>query len=160
MRTAADRVRHAISFELSGLLIVMSAGILLFNKPAEDVGSVAIVASIIAAVWAYAYNYLFDVALLRLQGKAQKTLPQRVVHAVAFEVSLLLMMLPFVAWHLDVSLMNAFLMDAALASFYIVYAFVFNWAYDYRFPLADDSADEPADESAAPAFGMVVACPA
>lgn len=155
MRKPADRVRHAISFELSGLLIVMSAGILLFDKPAEDVGAVAMVASLIAAVWAFAYNYLFDVALVRLQGKTQKTLTQRVVHAILFETSLLLMMLPFVAWHLDVSLMDAFLMDAALASFYIVYAFVFNWAYDHQFPVADESASE-----SAPAFAMGGACPA
>lgn len=150
MRTAADRLRHALSFEASGLLIVMSAGILLFNKPAEDVGAIAMVASLIAAVWAYAYNYLFDVALLRLQGRVQKTVAQRVVHAILFETTLLVMMLPFVAWHLQLSLMDAFLMDAALASFYIVYAFVFNWVYDYRFPVAD--------ESAAPAFAMSSAC--
>jgi uncharacterized membrane protein len=150
MRTAADRLRHALSFEASGLLIVMSAGILFFGQTAEDVGAIATVASLIAAVWAYGFNYLFDVALLRLQGRTQKTVTQRVVHALAFEASLLVMMLPFVAWHLQLSLMDAFLMDAALASFYIVYAFVFNWFYDYRFPVAD--------ESAAPAFSMGSAC--
>ena len=64
---------------------------------------------------------------------------QRAVHAVLFEASLLMMMLPFIAWHLELSLMDAFLMDAALASFYIVYAFVFNWVYDYRFPVREPS---------------------
>ena len=156
MRKPADRVRHAISFEVSGLLIVMSGGILFFNKPAEDVGAIAMVASLIAAVWAFAYNYLFDVALLRLQGRTKKNVTQRVVHAVLFEATLLVMMLPFVAWHLGLSLMDAFLMDAALASFYIVYAFAFNWLYDYQFPIADESADE----SAMPAFSMGAACAA
>ena len=152
MRTAADRLRHALSFELSGLLIVMSGGILLFDRAAEDVGPIALLGSAIAAVWVYLYNYLFDVALLRLQGRTQKTVTQRAVHAVLFETSLLVIMLPIIAWHLDLSLMDAFLMDAALASFYIAYAFCFNWFYDSKFPVAD--------ESAAPAFAMGAACPA
>lgn len=156
MRTPADRLRHAISFELSGLLIVMSAGILLFDRAAEDVGSIAMVASLIAAVWVYLYNYLFDIALLRLQGRTQKSVAQRAVHAVLFETSLLVIMLPFIAWHLELSLMDAFLMDAALASFYIVYAFGFNWVYDFRFPIPGESAEG----SAMPTFAMGSACPA
>ena len=33
------------------------------------------------------------------------------------------------------SLLTAFWMDAAFSVFYLVYAFVFNWAYDLIFPI-------------------------
>jgi uncharacterized membrane protein len=43
--------------------------------------------------------------------------------------------MPFIAWYLGVSLLTAFWMDAAFSVFYLVYAFVFNWAYDLIFPI-------------------------
>jgi uncharacterized membrane protein len=65
----------------------------------------------------------------------QKSLPIRIIHALLFEVGLLLILLPFIAWYLEVSLTDAFLMDVSFAVFYLVYAFVFNWVYDLVFPL-------------------------
>lgn len=140
MRTAADRIRHAIAFELSALVIVSSLGVFFSDRSSGDIGAIAVVGSLIAAVWVYGYNYLFDLALLQVQGRTQKSLVQRVVHALLFETSLLLLMLPIIAWHLQLTLTEAFLMDAAFAAFYIVYAFCFNWLYDYQFPVEDESA--------------------
>ena len=36
-----------------------------------------------------------------------------------------------------ISLLQALVMDMALAAFYMAYAFVFNWAYDRVFPLPE-----------------------
>ena len=49
-------------------------------------------------------------------------------------LGLLILLLPFVAWMLDVSLWQAFLFDLAIAIFYVVYGYAFNWAYDRVFP--------------------------
>jgi uncharacterized membrane protein len=46
-------------------------------------------------------------------------------------------LMPLIAWYLGVSLLQAFMMDVSFALFYLVYAFVFNWAYDRIFPLPD-----------------------
>ena len=43
------------------------------------------------------------------------------------------MLTPPLAWYLALSLRYAFLMDVAFALVYVVYAFVFNWAYDCAF---------------------------
>ena len=43
------------------------------------------------------------------------------------------MLTPLMAWYLGISLLHAFLMDVAFALFYVLYAFVFNWAYDCVF---------------------------
>lgn len=141
MRTPADRVRHAISFELTALLLVMTSSLWIFDKSLQDIGVIALAGSLIAAVWVYAYNYLFDAVLVRLQGSPEKTVPQRVVHSILFEASLLVIMLPIIAWHMQIPLLEALIMDAALAGFYVVYAFCFNWLYDRRFPIPADTLD-------------------
>lgn len=61
----------------------------------------------------------------------------RVAHAVLFEVGLLAVLMPFIAWYLGVSLLQALLMDASFALFYMVYAFAFNWAYDRVYPVQE-----------------------
>lgn len=60
----------------------------------------------------------------------------RVIHAVIFELGILIVLMPFIAWYLNVSLLQAFTMDISFAAFYMVYAFVFNWGYDQVFPIA------------------------
>ena len=72
----------------------------------------------------------------------KKTVPIRVLHAVSFEIGLLFVLLPFIAWYLEISLREAFLIDVSLAVFYLIYAFVFNWIYDVLFPVS-----EPANAS-------------
>ncbi|NNE23265.1 MAG: hypothetical protein HKN11_11715 [Rhizobiales bacterium] len=48
---------------------------------------------------------------------------------------MLLILVPFIAWYLAVTLMYAFVMDVASAVFYMFYAFAFNWTYDRLFPV-------------------------
>ena len=129
MRTTPDRIRHALSFEVIGLLLVTPLGALAFGHPMTEIGMVALVSATIATGWNYVYNLGFDHALLRLRGTVAKT--------VLFEGGLLAILMPFIAWYLGVSLWNAFVMDAAFALFYLVYAFCFNWAYDLVFPVPD-----------------------
>lgn len=137
MRTAADRIRHAVSFELIGLAILVPVGSWVFSMPAADIGIVGVVSATLATAWNYIYNLGFDHMLLRLRGTTLKTVPMRVVHTVAFELGLLMILLPFVAWYLGIGLLQAFVMDIAFAAFYMVYAFVFNWTYDRLFPLPE-----------------------
>ncbi|MCY0095580.1 PACE efflux transporter [Hoeflea ulvae] len=142
MRTTKDRIRHALSFEIIALVIVTPLGAWAFAMPLEDIGVVALVSATIATGWNYLYNLLFDHALLRLAGHVRKTLLMRIFHALLFEGGLLLILLPFIAWHLGVTLLQAFLMDVSFAVFYLAYAFVFNWVYDIVFPVP--ALDRPA----------------
>lgn len=135
MRTTRDRIRHAISFEIIGLALITPLGALAFGMPMHDIGVIGIVGATIATLWNYIYNIGFDHAMLRLRGSVLKTMPIRVLHAILFEAGLLMALLPFVAWYLQVSLWHALVMDIAFALFYLVYAFVFNLAYDKVFPV-------------------------
>ncbi|GAB2717046.1 PACE efflux transporter [Halomonas garicola] len=139
MRTVKDRIRHALSFEVIGILLVIPLGAWAFDKPVNDIGVLAIVGATIATCWNYVYNLGFDHAMLRLSGSVRKTLLIRVVHALLFETGLLIALLPFFAWYLGISLLQAFQMDISFSVFYVVYAFVFNWAYDALFPVGLES---------------------
>jgi uncharacterized membrane protein len=135
MRTVRDRIRHALSFEIIGLILVVPLGALAFHHPMQDIGVITVVSSVVAMVWNYLYNWGFDHALQRLSGSVKKSVPVRVGHAVLFEVGLVALLMPFVAWYLGIGIIEALLLDVAIAVFYMGYAFVFNWAYDRVFPI-------------------------
>ncbi|WP_148861870.1 PACE efflux transporter [Marinobacter fonticola] len=137
MRTKRDRIRQAVSFEVIGLILVIPLASLAFQMPAEDTGVLAVIGASMATGWNYLYNLLFDHGLKRWRGTTKKTWPLRVVHALCFEMGLALAFLPVVAWWLGIGLIEALVMDVAFVLFYLVYAFVFTWAYDSVFPDED-----------------------
>lgn len=137
MRSPRDRVRHALLFEIIGLVLITPIGMLAFHLPPLEMGVVAVGSAVIAMVWNYVYNLGFDHAMQRLTGGTRKSVPVRVGHAIGFELGLLLLMMPLIAWYLGIGLIDALLMDVAIAGFYVAYAFVFNWTYDRVFPLPE-----------------------
>jgi uncharacterized membrane protein len=137
MRSIGDRIRHAISFEIIGLLVVTPLGAVAFDFPLHDMGMVAVVSATIATCWNFVYNYLFDLVMQRSAGTTKKGRAARVYHAVLFEVGLLVVLMPFIAWYLSISIWHALIMDLSFALFYMLYAYVFNWAYDRIFSLPE-----------------------
>jgi len=137
MRSPLDRLRHALSFEIIALLLVVPLGAVAFHVPIHDIGVVGIVSATLATLWNMIYNYVFDVALQRLSGTTKKSASLRILHTVLFETGLLIVLMPFFAWYLGISLWQAFVMDLSFALFYMVYALGFNWAYDKVFPLPE-----------------------
>lgn len=135
MRSTLDRIRHALAFEIIGLAIITPLGALAFGLALADMGVIGIAAATLATVWTYIYNLGFDHALMALRGDTAKSLRLRIAHALLFELGLLVILVPPIAWYLDLGLVEALVMDAALALFYVVYAFVFNLAYDTVFPV-------------------------
>ena len=135
MRTHRDRIRHAIWFEIFGLLLVTPLGALAFAMPLHDIGIISAGSAAVAMLWNYVFNDGFDRVLLRTSGSTDKTILHRVLHAILFELGLMLMLMPLIAWYLGVSLWQALVMDVAFALFYMGYAFVYNLAYDRVFPI-------------------------
>lgn len=135
MRNTRDRIRHAVGFEVIGLLAFAPLASWVFGYELHQMGLIGAVASLIAAGWNYLYNLLFDKAMLRFTGQLRKSVFVRVLHAILFELGLLIVFLPSVAWYLDISLLDALIMDIAVAGFYMVYALIYNWLYDIVFPI-------------------------
>lgn len=137
MRSTADRIRHAICFEVIGILIATPLGAFVFHLHAGDSAVIVVGSATVAMLWNYVYNLGFDHALKALGRSTEKTLSIRIGHAVMFEIGLLLMLMPLIALYLGITLWEALLMDIAFALFYMGYALAFNWAYDRVFPLPE-----------------------
>ena len=151
MRSFSDRIRHAVLFELIGIAIFTPAAAWLFNQPVTHMGVIGVVSATVATVWNFLFNLGFDHALIRFTGRVIKTMPIRVAHAMLFEAGLIVLLIPFVAWYLGISLWAALMMDLSIVAFYLVYAFVFNIAYDRVFPVPQLSAHGRTSGRALPA---------
>ncbi|ODT71042.1 MAG: hypothetical protein ABS75_09930 [Pelagibacterium sp. SCN 63-23] len=137
MRTTSDRIRHAVLFEILGIMLATPLAAFVFHLPGGDSAIIVVASASVAMLWNYIYNLGFDHAMQRITGSTVKSTPIRVAHAILFELGLLAIMLPAIAWYLQISLWQALMMDLALALFYMGYAFVFNWGYDRIFPLPE-----------------------
>lgn len=135
MRTGADRLRHTLGFELLGLMMSIPLFSLLTGQPVDHLGPLAIGLSLLATGWNYLYNLLVDHWMLRQLGRLEKRLIERVLHALLFELGLLLVVLPLTALWLGISLWQALWLDIGFSLFFVLYAFGYNLAYDRLFPL-------------------------
>ncbi|KJF88750.1 PACE efflux transporter [Photobacterium phosphoreum] len=134
MRTTFDRIRHAIGFEIIGLILMV--GILSqFGFEIGHVGVVGVFFSIVATVWNYLYNLWFDRLMYKKYNATQKTLLQRIIHSLGFEVGLLIFTIPALAWVLNVSLWHALVLDIGMVIFYLFYAYGYNLIYDRIYPI-------------------------
>lgn len=108
----------------------------------QAAGILAVATSAIAVVWNLVFNTLFERWEAR-QPVRGRSFARRVAHAVGFEGGLTLIFVPLMAWWLDVTWLHALWMDLGLLLFFLVYTFVFNWAFDRVFGLPA-SAMQPA----------------
>ncbi len=108
-------------------------------------GALAVIASVIAVCWNLAFNAIFERWEARQAVRGRSVL-RRVAHAIGFEGGLVMFLVPTFAWWLDITLLQALVMDLGLVIFFLVYTFVFNWAFDAVFglPASASGAAQPA----------------
>lgn len=135
MRKGADRIRHALGFEVIGLLLCVPVASSATSANIVHVGLLGGGMSVLATVWNFAYNVSVDRFMLAFTGRLEKNVLERVVHAICFELGLLLLTLPVIAYTLSIGLLEALVIDLWFVVFYVFYAFFYNLAYDKLFPL-------------------------
>ena len=126
-------------------LIAIIVSSLLFMATGQDSGSsgvMAVAASTIAILWNLTFNWLFERWELRQTQKGRSVL-RRIVHAVGFEGGIAAMLIPLMAWWFEITLWQATVMEAGLLVFFMVYTFVFNWAFDRIFGLPASAQAQP-----------------
>ncbi|MFW2168276.1 PACE efflux transporter, partial [Enterobacter cloacae complex sp.6722794] len=87
---------------------------------------------------AVSWNFVFNVAFEYWESKQKsriRTFRRRLAHAVLFQLTLVVFLIPLIAWWLSVSLWQALVLDFALIIFIPIYTFFFNWAFDKIFGL-------------------------
>ncbi|TNF69193.1 MAG: PACE efflux transporter [Gammaproteobacteria bacterium] len=125
------RIIHMVLFELFGILIFAPFAALVLAENILTVGTLGIVISLIAMIWNFIYNIIFDKIEANLgKNRFERTPVIRVLHALLFEGGLLIATIPLVAIWLNMSLLQAFITDIAFVVFYLIYAYVYNWCFD------------------------------
>ncbi len=127
-KTFTERLVHALTFELTAIALCAPVLSWVLGMSLVHVGALTAVVSLVAMAWNVAFNALFD-RFERHFGLV-RNLMLRIVHAIAFELGLIALVLPLAAWWLEISLLQAFVLDLGILLFFLPYTFFFNLAYD------------------------------
>ena len=137
MRTAKDRLRYTISFEIFLMAILVPVGAAFFDKPLSDIGLLGAFLSVKAMLLNLLYNWIFDKADAKAgRVSSDRSTLGRLLHATGFEATLLITSLPVYIWWLGLSLWQALATDLTVTSFVVLYTYGFTLAYDRLFPVA------------------------
>lgn len=127
-KSFAERIFHAVGFEALALVICAPTAAWLMNKSIFEMGVLAVLLSTTAMVWNIVYNSVFD--SIWPVSKVKRSFPIRVGHALGFEGGFILFGLPIAAGWLQISLLDAFLLEIGFFLFFLPYTVAYNWLYD------------------------------
>ncbi|GAA5166603.1 PACE efflux transporter [Viridibacterium curvum] len=134
MQGLRRKITHAILFEFFAIVCVTITVMFTTDHGAASSGGLAVVTSAIAVLWNMAYNWAFERWEAR-QTKRGRSLRRRAVHAIGFELGLVVLLLPVMTWWLNIGVLAALGLEFGLLLFFVVYGFVFNWCFDHIFGL-------------------------
>lgn len=140
-------MRRVVYVGLYEAIAVVAAGTALAFMSGQGLmhsGALAVVMSGVAVIWNVVFNHFFERWESR-QAVRGRSFARRAAHALGFEVGLLLLLVPVIAWWLEVSLWQALWMDIGMALFFLGYTFVFNWCFDHVFGLPASAQPAPAN---------------
>ncbi|KVC96710.1 hypothetical protein BGV67_04670 [Burkholderia ubonensis] len=132
MQGLPRKITQAILYEAIAIACISPAIAALFGEGLVYSGALSATMSAIALLWNMVYNTLFE-RWEATRVQRTRTLGRRIIHACGFEGGLIFILVPVVAWWLDISWFDAFLVDLGLFAFFFCYAFVFQWAFDRVF---------------------------
>ncbi|MBG2802558.1 multidrug/biocide efflux PACE transporter [Proteus sp. WDL240414] len=127
-KTFTERVFHAVSFEVIAIAITAPLSAWILGRSIFQMGTVAIILSTLAMLLNLFYNMIFDRYWPLIKGPRPTKI--RVMHAIGFELSFVIIGLPILAFLLNMSLWNAFLLEVGFFAFFLFYTYAFNLSYD------------------------------
>ncbi len=101
---------------------------LVANKPLFEMGLLAVMLSTVAMLWNMIYNAGFD--RLYPRDRVQRGPGLRVLHALGFEGGFIVIGLPIAALMLNITLLQAFIVEVAFFLFFLPYTVAYNWLWD------------------------------
>lgn len=134
-RDFKDRLRHTALFEVLLLAVATPILALIGHTGVQTAALSAISLSVIAMIWNFIFNLIFDIFMVKKTGAIKKSKGHRILNAVLFELGLLALSLPLIAYALQVTIYQAFIIDLGFAIFAFIYNYIFNYIYDKLFPI-------------------------
>lgn len=102
----------------------------------------AVATSTVAVTWTFLYNILFEAWESR-QSVRGRSFRRRAAYTAGFEFGLIILLVPLIAWWLDLTLIKALVLDLALVVFFVCYTFAYSWAFDRVFGLPASAMPQP-----------------
>lgn len=123
-----ERIFQAVLFEVIVLCIIVPTSVAISGFDTGKMLVVGIGLSLFAMVWNYTYNIMFD----KLMGfnRLERGLALRITHAIGFELGMVVITLPAIAFYLNITWLGAAILEAGFLIFILIYTFVFNLVYD------------------------------
>jgi uncharacterized membrane protein len=134
MQGPVRKIFQAVSYEAIALLVIAPAIAYFYKSDLQHSTVFSLLLSMFAMAWNMAYNAVFEYWEAR-QPQRTRSFARRALHTLGFEGGLALLLIPFIAWWLDISVQQAIATDAALLGFFLVYSFVFQYCFDKLFDL-------------------------
>ncbi|MGO1183808.1 MAG: PACE efflux transporter [Micrococcaceae bacterium] len=135
------RLVYAVVFE--ALAIAFTTTLLVaIGQSAQGSLLVGVVSSAVALTWNLVFNTIFE-AWERRSGHTGRPWWVRVLHALCFEAGLMIILIPLIAWILDITLLQALVLEAGLLLFFLIYTAVYAWSFDRVFGLPDAAQTVP-----------------
>lgn len=134
MSATVRRVIYVFVYEAIAILFV-SVLLMTLGHSGTGSGLVAVVSSTVALIWNFVWTTLFE-AWEKRQPSQTRTIPRRITHAVGFEGGLVVFLVPLLAWILEVTLLDALVLELGMLVFFFIYTFVFAWLFDLVLPPA------------------------
>lgn len=134
MSPTRRKILYAVSFETMGTLVATLGLMAMASAKAVDSLALSIIGATVALCWSFLYNTIFEAWETR-QPTRGRSVRKRAVHALMFEGGMVAILVPIMAWWLQVSLIEAATYEAGLILLFIVYTYVFTWGFDRLFGL-------------------------
>ncbi|MEQ1454421.1 PACE efflux transporter [Acinetobacter seifertii] len=145
MQGLKRRIVYVSSYEVIGMVISSVGLALLAGDSVEHTGPLSVMITTIAVTWNFIYNILYEKWEARQKSKS-RTVKRRIVHAIGFQITLVIFLIPLIAWWMDISLVAAFWLDVAFIIIIPIYTFIFNWTFDKLFGLPVSAQIKPIQE--------------
>ncbi len=146
MQGVKRKLVYVTAYELIGMTISALGLALLSGTAPTTTGPLSVIITTIAVCWNFIWNTLFEWWESR-QPSRTRTVKRRILHAVGFQLTLVVFLIPLIAWWMGITLLQAFLLDMALIVIIPCYTFIYNWAFDKLFGVPASA--QPEVESAA-----------
>lgn len=132
MQGAKRKLVQAILYEVIAVAVLSPTLALIYDDGLAHAGTLSLMLSASALLWNVIYNYGFEYWEAR-QTQRTRTAGRRLLHSLGFEGGLVLMLVPLVAWWLEITWWGALVTNMGLFVFFFFYALVFQWGFDRVF---------------------------
>jgi uncharacterized membrane protein len=138
LRSRRDRLLQTVSGEAGGMLLVSPVYAAIFGASLDESFILLAAIATLSVAWCPIYNTIFDRMELRHTGRVASDRPYRwrVVHAISYEVSVVVVEVPVIMALGGHGLVEALALDVGLGVFYAGYTYLFHLSFDRLRPVA------------------------